>query len=128
MEPERGRADTGDLETDLTELFVDVGEAAADLHAGMVLFVDEMQDLEGTDLAGIAGACHEIGQRNLPATVVGAGLPSLPADLTEAKSYAERLFSYRSLGPLEDEAARDALVRSGRGAGCAVDEGGARPA
>jgi hypothetical protein len=110
VEPERGRADTGDLETDLTELFIDIGEAAADLHIGMVLFVDEMQDLEGGDLGGIAGACHETGQRNLPTAVIGAGLPSLPADLTSAKSYAERLFSYRSLGPLDDSAARDALV------------------
>jgi hypothetical protein len=110
VEPERGRADTGDLETDLTELFVDVGEAAAELGVGMVLFVDEMQDLEGADLAGIAGACHETGQRSLPVAIVGAGLPSLPSDLTEAKSYAERLFSYRSLGTLSDEAARGAVV------------------
>src|SRR5580765_4472229 len=66
VEPERGRADTGDLETDLTELFIDVGEAAADLQVGMVLFVDEMQDLDGSDLAAIAGACHETGQRSLP--------------------------------------------------------------
>jgi hypothetical protein len=110
VEPERGRADTGDLETDLTELFVDVGDAAGALQVGMVLFVDEMQDLEGADLAGIAGACHETGQRNLPVAIVGAGLPSLPADLTEAKSYAERLFAYRSLGPLDPVDAATALT------------------
>ncbi len=110
VEPERGRADTGDLETDLTELFIDVGEAAGQLQVGMALFVDEMQDLEGGDLAGISGACHETGQRNLPVAVIGAGLPSLPADLTEAKSYAERLFTYRSLGPLAAGDATTALT------------------
>ena len=76
----------------------------------MVLFVDEMQDLDGSDLAAIAGACHETGQRSSPVAVIGAGLPSLPADLTEAKSYAERLFTYRSLGPLDARAAGSAIT------------------
>jgi hypothetical protein len=110
-EPATGRADTGDLEVDLTELLTDVGESAADLQAGTVIFVDEMQDLAKPDLAAVAGACHETGQRNLPVAVVGAGLPNLPTALTEAKSYAERLFAYRSVGALDREAATAALVR-----------------
>jgi hypothetical protein len=111
VEPATGRADTGDLEVDLTELLIDLGDAAASLQAGTVIFVDEMQDLAGGDLAAVAGACHETGQRNLPVAVVGAGLPSLPAALTEAKSYAERLFAYRSIGTLDRESAVAALVR-----------------
>jgi hypothetical protein len=110
-EPALGRADTGDLEVDLTELLTDVGESAADLQAGTVIFVDEMQDLAKPDLAAVAGACHETGQRNLPVAVVGAGLPNLPTALTEAKSYAERLFAYRTIGALDREAATAALVR-----------------
>ena len=39
------------------------------------------------------------------------GLPNLPTALTEAKSYAERLFAYRSIGPLDRQAATAALVR-----------------
>src|SRR3954462_659198 len=40
----KGRADSGDLELDLVELFTDVGELARDLGVGIGLFVDEMQD------------------------------------------------------------------------------------
>jgi hypothetical protein len=47
----------------------------------------------------------------LPFYVVGAGLPSLPGVLAEARSYAERLFAYRPIGPLDVEAATIAVVR-----------------
>src|SRR6266516_6539855 len=39
----RGRADSGDLEIDLTELFADAASVATDLGVGIALFVDEMQ-------------------------------------------------------------------------------------
>jgi hypothetical protein len=74
------------------------------------VLVDEMQDLDGAELAAVAAASHEAGQRGLPFVVVAAGLPSLPVALTEAKSYAERLFEYRRIGPLDGEAAQAALV------------------
>lgn len=95
-----GRADSGDLETDLTELFLDAAEAAADLGTGLVLFVDEAQDIGSEDVAALCGACHKISQASLPLLVVGAGLPHLPAVLTSAKSYAERLFSYTRIDRL----------------------------
>ena len=110
VDPRSGRADTGDLELDLTELASDLGASAADLGVGVIVLVDEMQDLEAVELAAVAAASHEAGQRSLPFVVVGAGLPSLPIALTEAKSYAERLFEYRRVGPLDDEAARAAVV------------------
>lgn len=106
-----GRADTGDLETDLTELAAELGTAAKDLGVGVCLLVDEMQDLATKDLAAISAAADEAGQRDLPFLVVGAGLPSLPAVLTEAKSSAEQLFEYRSLGTLDTADAADALRR-----------------
>ncbi len=106
----RGRADTGELETDLTELATDLAEAAADLGVGLLILIDEMQDLTGPELAAVASACHETGQRDLPFLVIGAGLPSLPVALTEAKSYAERLFEYVAVGPLGPDAAAEALV------------------
>lgn len=42
--------------------------------------------------------------------LVGAGLPSLPAQLADATSYAERLYDYRPIGLLDDAAAREALT------------------
>lgn len=107
----RGRADTGDLETDLTELATDLAAAAAGLSIGVAVLIDEMQDLTAPELAAISAACHETGQRGLPFLVVGAGLPGLPLALTEAKSYAERLFEYVSVGPLGPDDSAEAIAR-----------------
>jgi hypothetical protein len=91
----KGRADSGDLELDLVELFTDVAELAADLGVGVALFIDEMQDLSAADLSALCAACHEISQQAAPLVIVGAGLPHLPVALAASKSYAERLFHYR---------------------------------
>jgi hypothetical protein len=110
VEPSTGRADSGDLETDLGELVEDLAEALAEEGLGFGLFIDEMQDLSTSTLASVLTAQHAAGQRDRPFYVLGAGLPSLPAVLTEARSYAERLFDYRRIGPLGPAAARRALT------------------
>lgn len=115
--PDTGRADTGDLELDLSELAVDLGETAKGLGIGILVLVDEMQDLERPELAAVAAAAHETGQRDLPFVAVGAGLPGLPVALTEAKSYAERLFEYASIGSLDGDAASAALLRPAQARG-----------
>ncbi|MGH7535073.1 MAG: ATP-binding protein, partial [Gemmatimonadales bacterium] len=66
IEPDRGRADTGDLGIDLTELTHDLGAAAGELGVGALLLVDEMQDLAREELAALAAASHETAQRDLP--------------------------------------------------------------
>jgi hypothetical protein len=101
----RGRADSGDLELDLVELFTDVASLARDLGVGIALFVDEMQDIPSAELAALCGACHEISQQGAPLIVVGAGLPHLPVALSASKSYAERLFRYVSVDRLPREMA-----------------------
>ncbi|RLV48031.1 ATP-binding protein [Nocardioides mangrovicus] len=101
----KGRADSGDLELDLVELFTDVGSLAGDLGVGVALFVDEMQDVVPDELAALCGACHEISQQAAPLLVVGAGLPHLPVALSASKSYAERLFRYVSVDRLPREMA-----------------------
>jgi len=90
----KGRADSGDLELDLLELFTDVAGLARDLNVGVALFVDEMQDIRAEELGALCGTCHEISQQGAPLVVVGAGLPHLPVALAASKSYAERLFRY----------------------------------
>lgn len=109
VEARAGRADTGNLEIDLSELLTDLGGAAAGLGVGVLLIVDEVQDLPLADITAVAGAMHQTNRLELPVAVVGAGLPNLPAVLTEAKSYAERLFDYRSIGALGAEDAGRAL-------------------
>lgn len=101
----KGRADSGDLELDLGELFTDVASLAGDLGVGLALFVDEMQDITTEELAAVCGACHEISQQGAPLVVVGAGLPHLPVALAASKSYAERLFRYVSVDRLPREMA-----------------------
>ena len=105
----RGRADSGDLELDLVELFTDVADLARDLGVGIAVFVDEMQDIATEELAALCGACHEISQQGSPLLVVGAGLPHLPVALAASKSYAERLFRYVVVDRLPREMADRAL-------------------
>lgn len=105
-----GSADTGDIEEDLTELLVEVGEAARAAGAGVVYLADEMQHLPEIAMGALCMAFHKISQRKLPAALVGAGLPSLPTQLRSAKPYAERLYRYKQLGRLPPAAGRAALV------------------
>jgi hypothetical protein len=103
-----GRADSGDLELDLVELFTDVAQLAGDLGVGIALFIDEMQDISPVELGALCGACHEISQQGAPLIVVGAGLPHLPVALAASKSYAERLFRYVAVDRLPREMAERA--------------------
>ena len=107
---QRGRADSGDLEVDLTELFAEAASVAADLGVGIALFVDEMQDVPAADVSALCAACHELSQTGGPLIVVGAGLPHLPSVLSASKSYSERLFRYTRIDRLEREAADLALL------------------
>jgi hypothetical protein len=112
VEPERGVADSGVLSVDLLDLLETLGEAARALEIGVLLTVDELQDTPQDDLRALNMALHELGQSASPVPVffVGAGLPSLPAVLADATSYAERLYDYRTIGLLDDQATREALV------------------
>ena len=89
-----------------------LGETSADLGIGTLLLVDELQEAKRDELTAINMAVHQLGQgpTPLPVMLVGAGLPSLPTQLGEATSYAERLYEYRSIGLLDAPAARQALV------------------
>ncbi len=106
----KGRADSGDLELDLVELFTDVADLARDLGVGIAVFIDEMQDISTDELAALCGACHEISQQGAPLLVVGAGLPHLPVALAASKSYAERLFRYVEVDRLPRQMADRALL------------------
>ncbi len=110
----RGRADSGDLEIDLTELFADAASVATDLAVGIALFVDEMQDVPPADVSALCAATHELSQTAGPLIVVGAGLPHLPSVLSASKSYSERLFRYVPIDRLDRGAADQALLALAR--------------
>jgi hypothetical protein len=109
VEPEPGLAASGDLETDLTDLLLLVGEAADAAAKPVAILIDEVQYLEQEDLAALIVAFHRIGQKGLPVILFGAGLPQLAALSGEAKSYAERLFDYPAVGALDDQDAAEAI-------------------
>ncbi|MEL4356544.1 MULTISPECIES: ATP-binding protein [unclassified Luteococcus] len=106
----KGRADSGDIEIDLVELFTDIGGLAQDQGVGIAVFIDEMQDLRPEDVSAMCAAVHELSQQRLPLIIVGAGLPHLPAVLSASKSYSERLFRYNRIDRLERTAADLALT------------------
>jgi AAA ATPase domain len=108
-QPEPGLADNGDLEIDLTALLEQVGLAAKKAGTAVVLFIDELQYLPQDQFAALIAALHRSIQRQLPVTIVGAGLPQLRALAGDAKSYAERLFDFPTIGPLSPEEAERAL-------------------
>ncbi|QIG41792.1 AAA family ATPase [Nocardioides anomalus] len=107
-----GVADSGRFADDLSALFETLGETSRELGIGTLILVDELQEATKDELTAVNTAVHHLGQdpEPLPVTFVGAGLPSLPAQLADATSYAERLYDYRPVGLLSEEAAEAALV------------------
>lgn len=110
FEAQPGTADTGQLDADLAGLFKELGETARDAGAGVLITIDEIQYLRRGDLSALIVGLHRVSQLGLPVLVAGAGLPSLPGLAGEARSYAERLFSYVHIGSLDPPDARRALV------------------
>lgn len=107
---EKGLADSGNLDHDLTELLMAVGQAAQEQGTAVVLFVDEIQHVPEEQLASLIMALHAASQAQLPITLVGAGLPQLLGQMGDAKSYAERLFEFVHVDKLDRENAVAAIV------------------
>lgn len=121
-DPEPGLADNGDLESDLASLLVEIGRAAKSADTALVIFIDELQYVKEEELAALITALHRVSQLGLPVMLVGAGLPQLRGRAGNAKSYAERLFDYPAIGPLEPDEARLAFVKPAEDEGVTVDK------
>ncbi len=117
FDPEAGLADNGDLEHDLQALFEVVGLAAQKADTALAIFIDELQYVAEEQLAALITALHRTNQQRLPVVLIGAGLPQLPGRMGKAKSYAERLFDFPTIGPLSPTDAAHAIQKP------AADEG-----
>ena len=117
IEPEKGAADSGDLESDLPNLFMAVAEAAEERRTPVALLIDELQYFSAQELSALIMAMHKMQQRQLPVVLLGAGLPILPRLAGESKSYAERLFSFPDIGALSEPDANKALQDPTKAAG-----------
>jgi hypothetical protein len=122
IDPEKGAADSGDLEIDLPNLFVAVAEAAEERKSAVAVLIDEIQYFNQKELGALIMAMHKVQQRQLPLVLLGAGLPILPGLADESKSYAERLFSFPDIGALSEPDAAKALRDPAQAAGIVFEE------
>lgn len=123
VDAQRGLADSGDLESDLTDLLSEVGRAAAERETAVALYVDELQYVPEDQLGALITALHDASQRELPVAMVAAGLPQLVGQSGRAKSYAERLFEFVRIDRLDHDAAIQALRVPVEEEGAAFDAG-----
>jgi hypothetical protein len=117
VDPEKGTADSGDLEIDLPNLLVALGEAAEERGSAVAILIDEVQYFAEKELGALIMAMHKVQQRQVPVVLLGAGLPILPGLAGESKSYAERLFSFPEVGALIEQDAAKALREPAQNAG-----------
>ena len=122
IDPEKGAADSGDLESDLPNLFVAVAEAADERKIPVALLIDELQYFNQKELSALIMAMHKMQQRQLPMVLLGAGLPILPGLAGESKSYAERLFNFPDIGALSEADASKALLDPTKAVGVDFDQ------
>ena len=122
LDPEPGLADNGDLETDLTTLLEVVGRAAQEATTVVVIFIDELQYIQIDQFAALISALHRCAQGSLPIVMVGAGLPQLRGLAGNAKSYAERLFDYPTVGALAPAEAEQAIAKPATSQGVIVNQ------
>lgn len=120
--PEPGLAESGDIQHDLPDLFGQIGRAAQAADKAWVLLIDEVQYLSLQDLSALIVALHRIAQDGLPVIFIGAGLPQVARLAGDAKSYAERLFSYPAVGALDIEAASLAIAKPIKEEGASISD------
>ncbi len=122
IEGEKGCADSGDLEIDLPDLFIAIGEAAEERRSAIAIFIDEIQYLSKKELGALIMAMHKVQQRQLPIILLAAGLPILPGLAGDSKSYAERLLSFPNVGALSQQDAMRALKEPAANAGVEFEQ------
>jgi hypothetical protein len=109
---------SADAREDLTRALFDVVEMAVQKgNLGYVLLLDEAQIIrddqtaEGNHpLSLLIASVVALQKQGLPIALVLCGLPTLTANLAQARSYTERMFRGEDIGRLSPDEARDALV------------------
>ena len=113
LDPVSGPADSGLLDRDLAGLLLEIGAVARERGVGTLVTIDEVQNLPRKHLGALMVALHRVSQEQLPVMAAAAGLPTVPRLVGEAKTYAERLFHFRTINSLADADARAALATPG---------------
>ncbi len=122
LPPEAERTED-DLSADLSLLFLAVGQAAIQKNRGVVMLFDEAQFASEIEYRALISALHRATQKKVPIAVVAAGLPQMPKLTGDARSYAERLFTFPIIGALPPEEAVEAFVKPAKDSGVEYTEG-----
>lgn len=113
---------SGDPARDVTELLLALGSAAAEHERGVTLMFDELQFAPIEPLGALVAGLHKVAQRDLPLTIVAAGLPQTRGVLAEAATYSERMFETRTVGALAEADATRALAQPAAEEGVIIDD------
>ena len=104
-----GTTDSGIMDSDLSNLFLCVGNAAKENKTGIAILVDEMQFIKKDICSALLMAIHRVQQEEMPIILICAGLPDLYRVIGESKSYAERLINFYFIGPLKKDEVSNAI-------------------
>ena len=63
VQPANGISDTGDLQNDMTELFLALGKIAEKNERGAALFIDEIQNIDPSEFSALMAARHRVNQK-----------------------------------------------------------------
>lgn len=101
---------SANLSQSMTDVFVSIGEIAYKTQNPICFFIDEIQYMKQDELGASISAIHRTNQLGYPVMIIGAGLPKIYKMLSDARSYAERLFIYRGIGALDSIQSRLAIT------------------
>ncbi|MBP1064837.1 hypothetical protein ABIE85_002627 [Bradyrhizobium diazoefficiens] len=121
ISPEVGTADSGDIESDLPDLMLAIGQAAKAAKRPVALLIDELQYLSEGEFSALIMSIHKLNQSSLPVILIGAGLPQILGLAGTSKSYAERLFKFPEIGALDETDAINAIVNPAREEGASFE-------
>lgn len=102
------------LQSNLVELLLNLGRLAKESKNTIIYFIDEIQYAKQNELEALITAQHRINQERLPITIIAAGLPKILVNMTESKTYAERMFAFVEISSLEYKDAKNAIVNPGK--------------
>lgn len=102
------------LQSNLVELLLNLGRLAKESKNTIIYFIDEIQYAKQNELEALIIAQHRINQERLPITIIAAGLPKILVNMTESKTYAERMFAFVEISSLEYKDAKNAIVNPGK--------------
>jgi len=122
VETNEDKDTSGNLEFDLAEVLLSVARAAKASGSALGLYLDELQNMHPETLSGIIVALHHAAQDLLPIYLIGSGLPTIRTIVGKSKTYAERMFIYEEIGPLDESAASDAIRIPLQNAGVEIEE------